>query len=164
FQWPGGVTVASPSAQNRAISVWSAVRVVLRTAPSSLTSRKSAAYSGLSSGGCAGGRNWSGRVRANGATARHWGKSASRKVGGVGRGRLRGGTGGRGGPEPERDVHRLGRLDGVVDGDVDHRQVAGGDRRRRPLGTDAVEGRAVPQQDRVGRREERGRQEQAEDR
>src|SRR6185436_19255843 len=38
FQWPGGVSVPAPSAQNKAISVWSAVRVEPTAAPSCLTS------------------------------------------------------------------------------------------------------------------------------
>ena len=38
FQWPGGVSVPAPSAQNKAISVWSSVRVEPTSAPSSLTS------------------------------------------------------------------------------------------------------------------------------
>ncbi len=41
-QWPGRVAVPSPSAQKRAICVWSAVRVVLSTLPSDFTSLKAA--------------------------------------------------------------------------------------------------------------------------
>jgi len=36
FQWPGGVSVPAPSAQNNAIWVWSCVRVEPTAAPSSL--------------------------------------------------------------------------------------------------------------------------------
>src|SRR6266568_4032754 len=38
FQWPGGVSVPAPSAQNKAIWVCSSVRVEPTAAPSSLTS------------------------------------------------------------------------------------------------------------------------------
>jgi hypothetical protein len=38
FQWPGGVSGPAPSAQNKAISVCSSVRVEPTAAPSSLTS------------------------------------------------------------------------------------------------------------------------------
>src|SRR5437879_5733615 len=57
FQWPGGVSVPAPSAQKRAIWDWSAVRVELVLAPSSLTSLRSAVYFALVRAGGPGGRN-----------------------------------------------------------------------------------------------------------
>src|SRR5438093_11946824 len=57
FQWPGGVSVPAPSAQKRAIWDWSAVRVELVFAPSSLTSLRSAVYFALVRAGGPGGRN-----------------------------------------------------------------------------------------------------------
>src|SRR6266496_4851321 len=51
FQWPGGVSVPAPSAQNKALSVCSSVRGEPTAAPSSLTSSKSAAYRSLSRDG-----------------------------------------------------------------------------------------------------------------
>src|SRR5215470_5509125 len=80
FQWPG-----DGSAQNRAISVPSAVRVVLLTAPSSLISLKAAVYSALSRAGGAGGRNWLPLVRAKGVTPPQCGSRPGAFAGGVGR-------------------------------------------------------------------------------
>src|ERR1051325_492860 len=57
FQWPGGVSVPPPSAQNRAISDWSAVRVDPTAAPNALTSLTSAAYLALARAGGPDGRN-----------------------------------------------------------------------------------------------------------
>src|SRR5437879_1198562 len=68
FQWPGGVTVPAPSAQNRAICVWSGVRTVLLAAPKSLTSLNSAAYWPLVRVGGPDGRNCAPLVMANGVT------------------------------------------------------------------------------------------------
>jgi len=42
FRWPGALAVPAPLTQNRAMAVWSGVRVVLVTEPSSLTSLKAA--------------------------------------------------------------------------------------------------------------------------
>ena len=81
FRWPGGVAVPAPLAQNRAMAVWSAVRVALVAEPSSLTSLKAAVYSALSSAGGAAGRNWSPLVMANGVTSGQCGVQAGR-VGG----------------------------------------------------------------------------------
>src|SRR5438552_14899606 len=55
LQWPGGVSVPAPPAQNQAISVCSSVRVEPTSAPSSLTSLSSAAYCSLSRDGGPGG-------------------------------------------------------------------------------------------------------------
>ena len=84
FQWPGGVTVPSPSAQNRAVCVSSAVRVDPVARPFSLTSLKAAAYASLPRAGGAAGRNWSGELRANGVTSAHCGSRASAYIGVVG--------------------------------------------------------------------------------
>src|SRR5215470_2839531 len=80
FQWPG-----EGSAQNRAISVSSALRTVLLAAPSSLISLKAAVYAALSRAGGAGGRNWSPLVRARGATPPQCGVRPGALAGGVGR-------------------------------------------------------------------------------
>src|SRR5882724_4667057 len=84
FQCPGGVSVPVPSAQNKAISVWSSVRVELTSSPSSLTSLKSAAYCWLSRDGGPGGRNCELLVIANGTTNPHCGSKYGRNNGGVG--------------------------------------------------------------------------------
>ena len=57
-QWPAGVSDPAPSAQNRAICVWSAVRVVLSRRPICFVSFTSAAYWAL--------------VNAGGGTERYW--------------------------------------------------------------------------------------------
>src|SRR5262249_41659677 len=80
FQWPG-----DGSAQNRAISVSSAVRVVLLAAPSSLISLKAAVYSAVPRSGGAGGRNWSPRVGARGSPPPQCGSRPGAFAGGVGR-------------------------------------------------------------------------------
>src|SRR5262245_35320936 len=79
FQWRG-----DGSAQNRAISVPSALRMVLLAAPSSLTSLKAAVYSRLVSAGGPAARNWSPLVRAKGVTPPQCGSNAAAKAGGVG--------------------------------------------------------------------------------
>src|SRR5688572_26509465 len=84
FQWPGGVTVPAPSAQNLAISVSSRVRVALVADPISFVWLYSSAHSWLSSAGGAGGRNWAGLSIANGVTPGHCGKSAAANAGAVG--------------------------------------------------------------------------------
>src|SRR5262245_10475421 len=85
IQWPGGVEVPVLLAQNRAILVWSAVRVALVADPISLTSRKLAVYSGLSNaGGPLGSRNCDPLVIAHGVTNRQFGKSGAANAGGVG--------------------------------------------------------------------------------
>ena len=71
------------SFQNRAICVWSVVRVVLSTRPRLLTSLKAAAYSGLSSAGGGRGRNRAPSVMAKGVTWGHWGPSAGKYAGSV---------------------------------------------------------------------------------
>src|SRR5437764_6137334 len=76
--------VPSPSFQNRATCVCSAVRVVLVALPRSLTSLNAAAYAALSSAGGAPGRNCEPEDSANGVTYRHCGASAGAKAGGVG--------------------------------------------------------------------------------
>src|SRR5438874_13372679 len=76
--------VPSPSFQNRATCVCSAVRVVLVALPRLLTSLNAAAYAALSSAGGGGGRNCEPPVIANGVTYGHWGASAGRLAGGVG--------------------------------------------------------------------------------
>src|SRR5438105_12486044 len=76
--------VPSPSFQNLAICVCSAVRVVLSTRPRLLTSLKAAAYSALSSAGGGAGRNCDPLVIAKGVTWGHCGASAGKNAGGVG--------------------------------------------------------------------------------
>src|SRR5947208_14747856 len=44
FQWPGGVSVPAPSAQNKGSRGWCSVRVEPTTSPSSLTPLDCAAY------------------------------------------------------------------------------------------------------------------------
>src|SRR4030095_11384197 len=84
FQWPGGVSVPAPSAQNKAIWLCSSVRVEPTAAPSSLTSSQSSAYCGLSRDGGPGGRNCELLLIANGTTNPHCGSKYGRKAGGVG--------------------------------------------------------------------------------
>src|SRR5262245_35629766 len=84
FQCPGGVAVPGPLIQNRAISVCSAVRVVLSMAPSSLTWLKAAVYSALVRAGGGGGRNCEPLFKANGSTSGQPGRTAEAKSGGVG--------------------------------------------------------------------------------
>src|SRR4030095_426132 len=84
FQWPGGVSVPAPSAQNKAISVCSSVRVEPVVAPSSVTSLESVAYCALSREGGPGGRNWEPLLIPNGATNPHWGNKYGAEAGGVG--------------------------------------------------------------------------------
>src|SRR5437868_180445 len=62
FQFPG------PSNQNRAISVWSAVRTVLTLPPTALTSLKSRAYVALVSAGGPGSQYCEGDSKVNGVT------------------------------------------------------------------------------------------------
>src|SRR5439155_23771768 len=50
FQWPGGVSVLAPSAQNKAVWDLSFVRVEPTAATSALTSLQSADYCSLASG------------------------------------------------------------------------------------------------------------------
>src|SRR5690242_2225739 len=57
FQWPGGVAVPGPSIQNKAISVWSAVRNEFEIAPRFFVIRKSRVYCALVSEGGGGGLN-----------------------------------------------------------------------------------------------------------
>src|SRR6476661_96161 len=76
--------VPSPSFQNLAICVCSAVRVGLSARPRSLTSLKAAAYSALSSAGGAAGRNCEPTDSANGVTLGHCGSRAGKNAGGVG--------------------------------------------------------------------------------
>src|SRR3954447_21671203 len=76
--------VPSPSFQNRAICVCSAVRVVLSARPRLLTSLKAAAYSALVSAGGGAGRNCEPADIANGVTYGRCGTSAGRLAGGVG--------------------------------------------------------------------------------
>src|SRR5262249_54184200 len=68
--WLLGVVVPC---QNRAASVWSAVRVVLSKAPSDWTWLNAAVYSGLSSAGGGGGRNWEPLCMQKGVTRGHCG-------------------------------------------------------------------------------------------
>ncbi len=75
FQWPGGVTVPAPSAQNQAMIVCSGVRFELSARPSALTSLKSAVYSVLVSSGGGGGRNP--QVRGSHDERRHLAPSAA---------------------------------------------------------------------------------------
>src|SRR4051794_31445103 len=77
--------VPSPSFQNLAICVCSAVRVVLSARPRPLTSLKAVAYAALSSAGGGPGRNCEPADIANGVTYGHCGASAGKKAGGVGR-------------------------------------------------------------------------------
>src|SRR5438132_1556808 len=74
FHWPVAplVGVAIPC-QNRAASVWSAVRAVLSIEPRSLIMLKAAVYSGLVSAGGGGGRNCEPLCRQKGVTWGHWG-------------------------------------------------------------------------------------------
>src|SRR5262249_16410410 len=72
------------SAQNRAISVPSALRMVLLAAPSSLTSLKAAVYSRLVSAGGPAARNRSPLGMANGVTPPQCGATGDAKAGGVG--------------------------------------------------------------------------------
>src|SRR4030095_15104153 len=83
-QCPGGVTVPPPSAQNRAISVCSAVRVTLSARPNSFVKLKSLAHCALSKPGGGGGRNSEPLVMAKGITAGQFGKRAGANAGGVG--------------------------------------------------------------------------------
>ena len=84
FQWPGGVSVPPPSAQNFAISVCSSVRVALVAEPISRTWLYSEAYRRLTKAGCAGGRNCEGvRIR-NGSTKPHCGRRNGANAPGVG--------------------------------------------------------------------------------
>src|ERR1044071_5900317 len=84
FQCPGGVTVPGPSAQNRAISDCSAVRVALSERPSSDLRLKSKAHWALSSPGGGGGRNCEPLIIAKGVTCGQLGRSAGASAGGVG--------------------------------------------------------------------------------
>src|SRR5437763_16710923 len=73
FQWPGGVAVPVASFQNCAICVWSAVRVVLLTAPILSTWFTASAHAWLVRAGGPTGRNWLGLLRPNGVRLAHWG-------------------------------------------------------------------------------------------
>src|SRR5262245_36664501 len=84
FQWPGGVAVPGPSAQNSAICVWSAVRDALSIAPSALTSSYAVVYAWSFNGGGPAGRNCAPLDMQNGRSAGHWGSSAGKFPGGVG--------------------------------------------------------------------------------
>src|SRR5438093_13787054 len=79
FQWPGGVSVPAPSAQNRAICVWSEVRVELVAAPSCLTSFMSAAYFALVRAGGPAGRNCALLFMQEGLRDPHSGHKQARK-------------------------------------------------------------------------------------
>src|SRR4051794_33340198 len=81
FQWPGGWTVPEGPAQKRAMSVCSAVRVVLFEAPIALIWLKAAVNSGESSDGGGAARNWSGEEMPNGSTVAHCGSAAGAKAG-----------------------------------------------------------------------------------
>src|SRR5262249_39739533 len=70
--------------QNRAASVWSAVRVVLSKAPSSLVRLKAAVYSGFVSAGGGGDRNCEALWRQKGVTEGQCGLAGGPKAGGVG--------------------------------------------------------------------------------
>src|SRR5687767_1684685 len=84
FHCPGGSTVPAGPTQYRAICVCSAVRVVLFTAPTALTSSKASvkAVDVIDGGGAA--RNWSGDRIANGSVVASCGVTAEANVGGVG--------------------------------------------------------------------------------
>src|SRR5881394_1098299 len=84
FQWPGGVTVPPPSAQNLAIAVCSGVRVALSARPSSFVRLNSEAHCALSSSGGGGGRNWELLIMENGVTDGQLGRSDGANAGGVG--------------------------------------------------------------------------------
>src|SRR5215210_825464 len=83
IQCPGGVSVPAPSAQKRAICVWSAVRFGLLTRPIRLTSRKAARYSAEFGDGGAGGRSSALLVIAHGVTYGQLGSRGGAKAGGV---------------------------------------------------------------------------------
>src|SRR5689334_14967941 len=73
FQCPGGVAVPAPSAQNSAICVCSAVRVVESASPSASTSWKAEVYAALSTAGGPAGRNIDPDGSTSGVTAGHCG-------------------------------------------------------------------------------------------
>src|SRR5262245_6019130 len=113
FQWPG-----DGSAQNRAIWVPSAVRVVLLTAPRSLISLKAAVYAASSRVGGAAGRNWLALVRAKGATPPQCGSRPGAFAGGVGRhwpGSVPPTYGGGGGVAPDPSFWRRARIWSATD-------------------------------------------------
>ena len=64
--------------QNFPATVWSALRVVLESRPRVSTSASADAYAGLSTAGCAAGRNWLPLVSTNGATEPQPGTSGRR--------------------------------------------------------------------------------------
>src|SRR5438128_11517348 len=74
-------TGAAP--QNRPMSVWSALLVVLLISPSDLISSKSVVERGLVTAGGGGGRNWSPVSSANGRTSGQFVKTGCLKLGGV---------------------------------------------------------------------------------
>src|ERR1700751_6151712 len=73
------------SAQNNAISVCSLERLVLVRLPISLTSFRSARYSGLERARGGGNRNWEGRVSTQGVIVASCGVAPDALAGGVGR-------------------------------------------------------------------------------
>src|SRR5262245_35420156 len=81
---PAGVAVPAPLAQNRAMLVWSAVRVLLVAAPIAFTSFKAAAYLLLVSAGTLCGVNCDALCIAKGVTSGQLGNSAAANAGGVG--------------------------------------------------------------------------------
>src|SRR6266516_2048336 len=72
-------------AQNLAMTVWSAVRVVLVFWPRALTSFKAPAYAALVTAGGGAGRNWEPLPITNGVTFAQPVKTGVGKLGGVGR-------------------------------------------------------------------------------
>src|SRR5438105_146993 len=72
------------SGQNRAVCVWSAVRVVLVALPSDWTWARASAYAWLVRAGGPAGRNSLPEVMANGVTFGHCGSRAGAKALGVG--------------------------------------------------------------------------------
>src|SRR5688572_21230003 len=84
FHHHGALFGAATPCQNRAASIWSAVRVALLREPSSLTWFKASVYSALVSAGGGGGRNCEPLCSAKGVTKGQWGLAGGPKAGGVG--------------------------------------------------------------------------------